>query len=48
MFHPPGASHKSGVWGGLVKSVKRSLKTTLGKDLPSEEVIQTVFTEAEL
>ncbi|PFX27057.1 hypothetical protein AWC38_SpisGene8267 [Stylophora pistillata] len=33
VFHPPGASHMSGVWERLVKTVKRSLKAILGKDL---------------
>ena len=47
MFHPPGPSHMSGVWERLVKSVKRSLKAILGKDLINEEILQTVFTEAE-
>ena len=47
VFHPPGASHMSGVWERLVKSVKWSLKALLGKDLINEEVLQTVFTEAE-
>ena len=47
MFHPPGASHMSGVWERLVKSVKRSPKAILGKDPINEEVLQTVFTEAE-
>ena len=47
VFHPPGASHMSRVWERLVKSVKRSLKAILGKDLINEEVLQTVFTEAE-
>lgn len=47
VFHSPGASHMSGVWERLVKSVKRSLKAILGKELANEEVLQTVFTEAE-
>ena len=47
VFHPPGASHMSGVWERLVKSVKRSLKAIIGKDRINEEVLQTVFTEAE-
>ena len=47
MFHPPGASHVSGVWERLVKTVKRSLKAILGKYLIIEEVLQTVFTVAE-
>ena len=37
----------SDVWERLVKTVKRSLKAILGKDLINEEVLQTVFTEAE-
>lgn len=36
----------SGVWERVVKSVKRSLKAIIGKDLISEEVLETVFTEA--
>ena len=47
VFHPLGALHMSGVWERLVKSVKRSLKAIIGKDLINEEVLQTVFTEAE-
>ena len=47
VFHPPGASHLSGVWERLVKSVQRSLKAILGKDLINEVVLQAVFTEAE-
>ena len=39
VFHPPGASHMSGVWERLVKSVKRSLKAILGKGLINEEVL---------
>ena len=46
VFRPPGASHMSGVWERLVKSVKRSLKAIIGKDLINEEVLQTVFIEA--
>jgi hypothetical protein len=37
----------SGVWERLVKTVKRSLKAILGQDQVNEEVLQTVFTEAE-
>lgn len=36
----------SRVWERLLKSVKRSLKAILGKDLINEEVLETVFTEA--
>ena len=41
------ASHMSGVWKRLVRSVKRSLKAIGGKDLVNEEFLQTVITEAE-
>ena len=44
VFHPQGALHMSGVWERLVKSVKRSLKAILGKDLTNEDVLQTVLT----
>ena len=47
VFHPSGASHMSGVWERLVKAVKGSLRAIIGKDLIDEEVLQTVFTEAE-
>ncbi|XP_022804234.1 uncharacterized protein LOC111341514 [Stylophora pistillata] len=47
VFHPAVASHMSGVWEILVKTVKRSLKAILGKYLINEEVLQTVFTEDE-
>ncbi|KAK3747362.1 hypothetical protein QZH41_005268 [Actinostola sp. cb2023] len=42
-----GAAHMSGVWERLVRIVKRSLKAILGNDPMNEEVLNTVFTEAE-
>ena len=47
VFHPPGASHMSGVWERLVRTVKRILKAIVGKELVTEEVLHTVFTKAE-
>ena len=47
VFHPLGASHMSGVWERLVRTVKRSLKAILTNDPINEEVLSTVFTEAE-
>ena len=47
IFHTPGASHMSGVWERLVRVVKRSLKAILGKEPLNDEVLCTVFTEAE-
>ena len=46
IFQPPGASHMSGVWERLVRTVKRSLKAILGNSPMNEEVPHTVFTEA--
>jgi hypothetical protein len=36
----------SGVWEKLVRTLKRSLKAIVGKDLVNEEVLYAVFTEA--
>ena len=47
VFHPPGAPHMSGVWERLVKTVKRSIKAIMGQEPVNEEVLHTVFTEAE-
>ena len=47
VFHSPVAPHKSGVWERLVRTVKLRLKAIVGKDLVNEEVLRTVFTEAE-
>ena len=47
VFHLPGESHISVVWERLGRTVKRSLKALLGKEPMNEEVLSTVFTEAE-
>jgi hypothetical protein len=47
IFHPPGASHMSGVWERLIRSAKRSMKALLGERTVNEEVLRTVFTEAQ-
>ena len=47
VFQPPGASHISGVWERLARTVKRSLKAILGKEPMNEEALSAVFTEAE-
>ncbi|XP_074653617.1 uncharacterized protein LOC141907774 [Tubulanus polymorphus] len=46
-FNPPAASHMGGVWERLVQSVKRNLKVVLGKQIVTDEVLHTVFTEVE-
>ena len=46
-FHPPGASHMSGVWERMVRVVKRSLKAIVGKEPLNDDVLNTLFTEAE-
>ncbi|KAL9977579.1 hypothetical protein ACROYT_G014998 [Oculina patagonica] len=47
VFHPPGASHMSGVWERLIRGVKRSMKAILGERLIDEEVLRTVLSEAQ-
>ena len=47
VFHPPGASHMSGVWERLIRSIKRSMKAILGERLVDEEVLRTVLSEAQ-
>lgn len=46
-FQPPHASHMSGVWERLVKSVKRTLYAVLGSTLASDEVLETTLIETE-
>jgi hypothetical protein len=47
VFHPPAASHMSGVWERLIRGVKRSMKAILGERTVDEEVLRTVLTEAQ-
>ena len=47
VFHPPGASHMSGVWVRLIREVKRSMKAILGERLVDEDVLRTVLSEAQ-
>ena len=47
IFHPPYASHMSGVWERLIRGVKRSLKAILGRNVVKEEVLRTVLSEAQ-
>ncbi|KAK3729294.1 hypothetical protein QZH41_002213 [Actinostola sp. cb2023] len=47
VFHPPGASHMSGVWEHLIRSVKRSMKGIIGERMVDEEVLRTVLSEAQ-
>ena len=47
IFHPPGASHMSGVWERMVRTVKRSMKAILGERTVDEEVLRTVLSEAQ-
>lgn len=46
-FNPPSAPHMGGVWESMVKSVKNALKNTLETEHPNEEVLRTLFAEAE-
>ena len=47
IFHPPYASHMSGVQERLTSGVKRSLKAIVGSGLVMEEVLRTVLGEAQ-
>ena len=44
---PPGSPHMGGCWERLAGSVKRVLKATLTEQRPKEEVLQTIFAEAD-
>lgn len=46
-FIPPGTPHMGGCWERLVRSVKSILLVTLKQRNPPEEVLQTLFCEAE-
>ena len=46
-FQPPAASHMSGVWEGLIRSVRRAMKAVLGHPhtFLSHEALCTLFAE---
>ncbi|XP_033228869.1 uncharacterized protein LOC117180478 [Belonocnema kinseyi] len=46
-FIPSATPHMGGCWERLVKSVKKDLESTLREQAPREEVLQTLFAEAE-
>lgn len=46
-FNPPNAPHFGGSWEREVRSVKAALRTTLGAQTVSEEVLRTVLLEVE-
>ena len=46
-FSPPAAADMGGVWERMVGTVKRALRTVLGKLMVTDEVLQTVIAEAE-
>jgi len=46
-FIPPSAPHMGGSWERLVRSVKVAIRVILKSRAPREEVLQTVFSEAE-
>ena len=46
-FRPPGASHMGGVWERLIRSVRTILAAMLKQQIVSDEVLQTLFAEAE-
>ncbi|CAG7733835.1 unnamed protein product, partial [Allacma fusca] len=46
-FNPPSSPHMGGVWERMVKAVKTSLSSTLNEHTPKEDVLATLFAEAE-
>ncbi|XP_076394270.1 uncharacterized protein LOC143265515, partial [Megachile rotundata] len=47
VFNPPDAPHMGGAWERLIRSVKTALNVILREQAPSEEVLSTLFAEAE-
>lgn len=46
-FNPPEASHRGGVWERIIRSVRRVLLATMKEQNSTEEVLNTVFVQAE-
>ncbi|XP_043241080.1 uncharacterized protein LOC122391342 [Amphibalanus amphitrite] len=46
-FNPPGAADMGGIWERMIGTVKRALRTVLGRLIITDEVLHTVITEAE-
>lgn len=46
-FNPPCAPHMGGCWERMVKSVKCAMNAVLNKQVPKEEILQTLFAEVE-
>ena len=46
-FNPPGGSYHGGVFEGLIKSVKKALRTILGESRITDEELLTTVVEVE-
>lgn len=47
VFNPPSAPHMGGAWESMVKAVKKALYQAMNSEAPKEEVLRTLFAEAE-
>lgn len=47
MFNPPTGSHHGGVWGRLIKSVRKILIASLWEQMLNDKSLHTLLREAE-
>ena len=46
-FNPPAASHQGGVWERIIRSIRRTFESLIGKNTLNDETLNTVFCEVE-
>jgi hypothetical protein len=47
IFTPPKASHRGGIWERMIRSIRKILRSLLGDQLVTDEVLTTLITEVE-